>query len=113
MIIDSLDISIPFSRRHPNETIRDIIRYDSGYLKDLFFKNDSITFSSQCLAEIQKLTAGHRDNWEKPKEQTISVFNQLKSYKTPYLYDFNNKEITTLNDDRLKKYEYLKEDLSF
>ena len=83
MIIDSLDIIISFSKRHPNETIRNIIRYDSGYLKDLFILNESICFSEQCLDEICRLTKGFRDNWETPKCQSLSIFYKLKSYGTP------------------------------
>lgn len=101
MIIDSIDISIPFSRRHANETIRNIIRYDSGYLKDLFLKDNRIVFSEECLSEIIRLTKGHKDNWEKPISPTSNVFNSQKSYATPYLYDFNDDKIEELNMLRL------------
>lgn len=104
MIIDSIDITIPFSRRHPNETIRNIIRYDSGYLKDLFFNDERVVFSQKCLTEIKRLTKGHQDNWEKPSAQTSNIFDSLKSYASPYLYDFNNDDIDEENQKRLKRY---------
>ena len=102
-MINSIDEKISFSRRHPNETIREIIRYDSGYLKDLFLKNERIVFSPKCLSEIQRLTKGHKDNWEKPTKQTSSIFGQLKPYSSPYLYDFNNEDIVRINNLRLNK----------
>ena len=110
-MIYSIDEKIPFSRRHPNETIRDIIRYDSGYLKDIFMKDDRIIFSSQCLTEIQRLTKGHKDNWEKPTAETSIIFDSFKTYSTPYLYDFNDEQITTLNMLRLKN-EYSRKSIT-
>lgn len=62
MLVSSLDIRIPFSKRHPNETIREILRYDSGYIKDLLLKNEHFVFSLECLQEVKILTKGHRDN---------------------------------------------------
>ena len=103
MIIDSLDIIIPFSKRHPNETIRNIIRYDSGYLKDLFIHNESICFSEDCLVEICRLTKGFRDNWETSKNPSVSIFDKLKSYGTPYPFDFNDPNILQINKERLNK----------
>lgn len=102
MLIDSLDICIPFSRRHSNETIRQIIRYDSGYLKDLFLNNKTLVFSKTCLFDLQRLTKGHFDNWENPSVHSKNIFNDLKSYRSPYLFDFNNDEIIRVNDERLK-----------
>lgn len=84
MIVD-LDSIIPFSKRHKGETIREIIAYDSGYLKDLFLKNKKLVFSKECFDEICKLTSGHKEIWE-PVE-TGSIFSKLKPYAVPYLYD--------------------------
>lgn len=100
--ISSLDAKIAISKRHPNETIREILRYDSGYLKDLFIKDTRIVFSSDCLAEIKRLTSGHKDNWETPKEGDL--FSRLKTYASPYLYDFNDGVIDLINTERLEKY---------
>lgn len=101
MIIDSIDTTIPFSRRHPAETIRNIIRYDSGYLKDLFVRDERIVFSEECLKEIMRLTKGHKDNWEKPNVATDNIFLSVKRYPSPYLYDFNNNLIEETNTKRL------------
>lgn len=106
-MIESIDEIIPFSRRHKGETIRHIIRYDSGYLKDLFKKNDRLVVSPECLSEIQRLTKGHKDNWEKPKEPTHCVFDGVKKYGESYLYDFNDEEIQNLNNERLRKLDLL------
>ena len=51
MILEIDDI-IPFSKRHKNETIRQIVRYDSGYLKDLFLKDESICFSEDFCRRL-------------------------------------------------------------
>lgn len=102
-MITSLDIKISFSKRHHNETIREIIRYDSGYLKDLFLKDDRIVFSPECFFEIKRLTAGHKDNWEKPQIKTSCIFDTLKPYATPYLYDFNDVILDKINTERLSR----------
>ena len=96
-----LDDKIPFSKRHPDETIRQIIRYDSGYLKDLFLKDDRVFFSKTCFKEICRLTKGCCDNWEQPNSDTPDIFAQLKPYATPYPYDFNDEELKALNESRL------------
>lgn len=44
-MIHSIDEKLPFSRKHSDETIREILRYDSDYLKDLFLKNDNLCFN--------------------------------------------------------------------
>lgn len=109
-MITPLDIDdvIPFVRRveHQGKTIRQIIRYDSGYLKDLFEKDSRVVFTENCMHEILRLTAGHFDNWETPKEDsTGSVFGTLKTYRSPYLFDFNKSEIEKANSHRLAKFE--------
>ena len=100
-MIRTIDETIPFSRRHPNETIRMIIRHDSGYLKDLFLKDTRLVFSEECIEEICRLTKGHKDNWEKPTFESKSVFVNLKPYATPYLFDFNDDSLLELNKQRL------------
>lgn len=102
-IISDIDSCIPFSKRHPDDTIREILRYDSGYLKDLFYKDDKIVFTEDCLAEICRLTAKHEDNWEMPPAKPgLSVFARLKTYKSPYLFNFNDEDLIRLNNLRLK-----------
>ena len=48
MVLD-IDSIIPFSKRHKGETVREIIRYDSGYLKDLMIKDDRVVLSEACF----------------------------------------------------------------
>lgn len=79
MILD-IDSVIPFSKRHGGETIREIIRYDSGYLKDLMLKDDRVVFSDTCFYEIKRLTKNHFDNWETPSDSGMSIFKKLKTY---------------------------------
>ena len=101
-MIFEIDDIIPFSNRHKNETIRQIIRYDSGYLKDLMIKDCRVILSSNCFEEIKRLTKGHIDNWETPENYNNRVvFNTLKHYKMPYLYDFNDNELEKLVKERL------------
>lgn len=102
MILEIDDI-IPFSKRHKNETIRQIVRYDSGYLKDLFLKDESICFSEDCYNELIRLTQNHNDNWEMGSD-TSNIFTQLKSYATPYLYCFNDEKLRIINKERLKNH---------
>ena len=103
-MISDLDDIIPFSKRHKGETIRQIIRYDSGYLKDLFLNDSRLCFTEECFAEICRLTKGHSDNWENPSPQkeTTSIFSKLKPYATPYLYDFNFGDLESINNNRIK-----------
>lgn len=103
-LISDIDTKIPFSKRHANDTIREILRYDSGYLKDLFYKDETIVFTPECLAEICRLTTKHEDNWEMPPAKPgISVFARLKTYGSPYLFNFNDQELIEVNNQRLNK----------
>lgn len=98
----NLDDVITFSHRHPNETIRQIIRYDSGYLKDLFLNDKRVVFSLECYEELKRLTLGHKDNWEAPKGPARNTLNSLKLYGKPYLYDFNDENLEKKNKERMK-----------
>lgn len=102
MILEIDDI-IPFSKRHKGETIRQIVRYDSGYLKDLFVNDERICFSHESFGELIRLTQNHKDNWEKGND-TGNIFTQLKPYATPYLYSFNDERLRTINEERLNNY---------
>lgn len=105
-MVFEIDDVIPFSRRHPNEPIRLIIRYDSGYLKDLFNKDDRVCFSEECMKELCRLTKGHKDNWEPPTAKNLGIFASLKPYGTAYLYDFNCGLIVEENKRRLEEYHF-------
>lgn len=98
-----IDDVIPFSKRHQNESIRRIIRYDSGYLKDLFKKDSRVCFSEVCMEELCRLTKGHKDNWERPTAKNIGLFDTLKPYGMPYLYDFNDVDTVKENMVRLQR----------
>lgn len=104
-MIFEIDDRIPFCRReeHKTHTIRQIIRYDSGYLKDIFEHDQRIIFSLECYEDLKRLTKGHRDNWEEPIKKTNLIFDALKHYRSPYLCDFNNAELENENFKRLKK----------
>ena len=100
-MIFEIDDIIPFSKRHKDETIREIIRYDSGYLKDLMIKDNRLVFSANCFNEIKRLTKNHSDNWKTPKKNNVSIFKKLKTYATPYLHSFNDSALENLNNERL------------
>lgn len=100
----NIDDVIEFSKRHRGETIRQILRYDSGYLKDLFVKNDDFVLSDNCFQEILLLTKGAKDNWSKPQQKTSSIFSLCKPYRSPYQYDFNNEDIIALHKHKLSVY---------
>ena len=100
-MIFELDDIIPFSLRHKGETIRQIIRYDSGYLKDLFLRDERVCFSVECFDELVRLTKNHEDNWEKGRG-TGNVFHQLKPYVSPYLFSFDDINLRMINEKRLE-----------
>ncbi|EXY19541.1 hypothetical protein M076_0899 [Bacteroides fragilis str. 2-F-2  len=49
------------------------------------------------------MTKNHYDNWEKPIEIDRSVFDSLKTYSTPYLYNFDDGVLEGLNNQRLNQ----------
>lgn len=103
-MIHEIDDVIECSRRHHGETIREIARYDSGYIKDLIKKNDKFVISETCLTELEKLTAGFRDNWTKPTKPTSNIFHNIKIYASPYQYDFGEdiENVKDINQQRLE-----------
>ena len=102
-VIKTIDEVIPFSKRHPDKTVRMIIQYDSGYLKDLMIKDERLCFTKECFAEICRLTKGMYDNWEKPLIGDGCILRTAKRYSSPYLYDFNDPKLIALNEERLNK----------
>ena len=103
VMVYEIDDKIPFSKRHKEETIREIVRYDSGYIKDLILKNSDFAVSKACFEELAQLTNNHKDNWVKPCNNTSNIFNCLKKYASPYLYDFKKDEkgVKAINEQRL------------
>lgn len=98
-MIFEIDDIIPFSKRHKNETIREIVASDSGYIRTLIEKNEDFALSQKAFEEVQEITKGHKDTW-KPKH-TGNIFDELKPYAVPYLFDFNNEELQKLNQEKL------------
>lgn len=105
-VIKTIDEFIPFSERHHDETIRMIIRYDSGYLKDLMIKDERLCFTKECFAEICRLTKCMYDNWEKPSIGDGCILHIAKRYSSPYPYDFNDPRLIALNEERLSKEKF-------
>lgn len=100
-MIFELDDKISFSKRHKDETIRQILRYDSGYIKDLIMKNDEFALSEESFSEACRLTKGMHDNWEKPNAKTDSIFDSLKPYGSPYPFDLNDEDVRIANQKKL------------
>ncbi|TFD92176.1 hypothetical protein E2605_18910 [Dysgonomonas capnocytophagoides] len=107
-MIFNIDDIIPFSKRHPRKTIREILLIDSGYLKDLIKKNSRVILSEECYQEAILITKGMRDEWVKPIGKTESIFDSLKPYTAPYGFDFNDEELITINRNRLEDYKGIK-----
>ena len=49
------------------------------------------------------MTKGFRDNRDTSKNPSVSIFDKLKSYGTPYPFDFNDPNILQINKERLNK----------
>lgn len=96
-MIFEIDDIIPFSLKYPNKSIRQIVCIDSGYLKDLFVKNERLKFSDDCFREICRMTKGHN---ELIKRGDVGVFMTCKVYEIPYLFDFNEEKIIHLHHRR-------------
>ena len=99
-MIFELDDKIPFSKRHKDETIRQILRYDSGYIKDLIMKNDEFALSEESFSEACRLTKGMYDNWEKPAGKT-NTLDSLKRYASTYPFDLNNEMVIAENNRKI------------
>lgn len=100
-MIFELDDKISFSKRHKDETIRQILRYDSGYIKDLIMKNDEFALSKESFSEACRLTKGMYDNWKKPDAKTDSIFDSLKPYRSPYPFDLNDEMVIAENNRKI------------
>lgn len=82
--------------KYKSETIREVLQKDSGYVKDLIMKSDSFSLSDTCMQEAMQITKGHRDTWKRP-ENPRNIFENYKTYKAPYGFDFNDKTIQEKN----------------
>ena len=89
-----IDDTIPFSKKHPNQSIREILATDSGYLRSLFEKNEQLVFSDSCFNMICKITNG--------QVSIPTLFMGSKVYGVPYLYDWNkNPKLLEENKRRI------------
>lgn len=108
-MIYNIDDTFP-SRKYKNKTIREVLKIDSGYIKDYLLRNKDFILSAECLLEAQKITKGNIDKaWVKP-EKAESIFDYFKPYRLPYDYDFNDKKIIETNNFKLK--EHIKDENS-
>ncbi len=88
----------PLRWKYQGETIGDVLKKDSGYIKDLIRLHHSFCLSEECMAEAQKITKGFKDEWVKPQNpKTLNV----KIYRIPYGFDFNEEELVKLNQQKL------------
>lgn len=101
-MVFEIDDIIPFSKRHKNETIRNIVVSDSGYIKTMIEKNEDFVLSEKAYEEVAKITKGHKDAWQ-PQKDTGNIFDELKTYAVPYLFDFNNEELQKINQKKLEQ----------
>ena len=61
-------------------------------------KDDRFALSEKSFSEACRLTKGMYDNWEKPNAKTDSIFDSLKPYRSPYLFDLNNEKVIAENN---------------
>lgn len=86
--------------KYKGETIENVLKKDSGYIRDLIRLNKDFILSEDCMNEAKLITKGHKDLWEKPNNPQ-SIFDTLKPYGVPYGFDFNNEEIQKINKQKI------------
>lgn len=87
--------------KYKGETIKDVLKKDSGYIKDLIKKHKYFCLSEKCMLDAQEMTKGFYDKWTKPEKPTNNIFDSLRVYTAAYDFDFNNEEIVQLNNTKL------------
>lgn len=90
------------SWKYKGKTIEEVLKQDSGYIKDLIKLHSYFCLSEECMLEAQLMTKGFQDKWVKPEKPT-TILDNLKTYGVPYDFDFNNDEIIHLNKQKLNK----------
>ena len=90
----------PLRWKYQGETIGDVLKKDSGYIKDLIRLHHSFCLSEECMAEAQKITKGFKDEWVKPQNPK-TLLDYAKPYGIPYGFDFNNEEIINFNRQKI------------
>lgn len=87
--------------KYKGETIEEVLQKDSGYIKDLIRLHPTFCLSEECMLEAQKITKGFYDKWTKPKQISQNIFESLRTYRSPYDFDFNDESIKELNSLKL------------
>lgn len=87
--------------KYKGETIEEVLRKDSGYIKDLIKLHPYFCLSEECMLEAQQITKGFYDKWVKPKQMSKNIFESLRVYSKPYDFDFNDEEVIRLNNLKL------------
>lgn len=86
------------SWRYQEETVREVLQKDSGYVKDLILLNENFALSEEAYSQAIEITKGFED---KRDDETLS--NPSKRKKTPYDFDFSDEKIIELNKMKLEK----------
>lgn len=87
--------------KYKGETIEEVLKKDSGYIKDLIKLHPYFCLSEECMFEAQQITKGFYDKWVKPKQVSLNVFESLRVYGKPYDFDLNDKGVARLNNLKL------------
>lgn len=104
MNVYDINDTFPLRRgwKYKGETVFEVLQKDSGYIKDLIRLHPTFCLSEECMAEAQQITKGFYDERVKPKHiPPKNIFEGLRTYRTPYKFDFNNDEIVRLNRSKL------------
>lgn len=84
--------------RYQEETVKDVLLKDSGYIKDLILLNENFVLSDAAYAEAVAITKGFTDT------RNDDVLNDpAKRKKTPYDFDFNDEKVREINKSKLTK----------
>lgn len=86
------------SWKYQEETVREVLKKDSGYVKDLILLNETFALSEDAFTEAMAMTKGFVDNRD---EETLN--DPKKRKKAAYDYDFNDEKIIELNREKLNK----------
>lgn len=86
------------SWKYKNETVKEALIKDSGYIKDLILLNESFVLSEAALKEAMHMTKGFVDT-----RDAETLADPVKSKKTPYDFDFSDEKIIELNKMKLSR----------
>ncbi|NLO71866.1 MAG: hypothetical protein GX102_13160 [Porphyromonadaceae bacterium] len=83
--------------KYQDETVKEVLMKDSGYIKDLILLNEKFAISESCFEEAKELTKGFTD------KRSPEIINDVKQSKIPYDYDFNDQKLLEVNRSKLSK----------